>query len=362
MYCKKCGFEIKENDTKCPFCNHNVSEEFSSNVIVEKPKEEHYFKEDVKKQEYVNISKNSNIVGIKNKLGYLELKTQFWHHILIASVGYLLMNIILILIGRAMVSAYVSNGMDFSCIGVDGDMSSCPIEISSTYMLISCVAQVVAELLIVVATSLIFMKYLKPFFKQFKERKTWKWVGIGFGLMYGLNMIYSIILQILNQTSTSTNQDLVNQTIFNNPLLGFLFVVIAAPLFEEIIFRFGIFRAFTGKDKKREIIGIVVTTLLFAFVHMTATFETAFEDMANPNWELFFSDMLSLPAYLIGAFSLTFAYYKSKKLLVPMLMHMAWNFMAFVGIIATGVMEPNQSAQVFINLFNTIIETLTRLF
>ena len=38
-----------------------------------------------------------------------------------------------------------------------------------------------------------------------------------------------------------------------------------------------------------------------------------------------------------------------------MLMHMAWNFMAFVGIIATGVMEPNQSAQVFINLLKNAI-------
>ena len=366
MYCKKCGFKIPENETKCPFCNHDVNEEVSSAVIKETIKEE--YKEEVvvdkpvEKQEYVNINKTADIVGIRNKLGYLELKTQFWHHVLIACLGYLLMNVSLILIARMMVSAYVSNGMDFSCINSEAGIQSCPIEVSSAYMIISCVSQVIAELLIVVVTALIFMKYLKPFFKQFKDSKTWKWVGIGFGLMYGLNLVYSILLQLFEQTSTSTNQDLVNQTIFNNPVLGFLFVVIAAPLFEEIIFRFGIFRAFTGKGKKREIIGIVVTTLLFAFVHMTPTLEAAFVDISNPDWKLFFTDMLSLPAYLIGAFSLTFAYYKSKNLLTSMLMHMAWNFIAFVGIITTGVIEPNQSTQVIVNLFNTIVETLTRLF
>jgi hypothetical protein len=41
---------------------------------------------------------------------------------------------------------------------------------------------------------------------------------------------------------------------------------------------------------------------------------------------------------------------------------MAWNFIAFVGIISTGIIDPSQSTQVIVNLFNTIVETLTRLF
>lgn len=366
MYCKKCGFKLSEDATKCPFCNQSVNEEPSTKVIYKKEviesKKETTVKEEVNKQEYVNVNKKKHIVGLKNKLGYLELKTQFWHHVLIACVGYLLMNVALLLIAKTMISAYVSNGMDFSCINSEAGIESCPVDVTSAYMVISCVAQVVAELLVVGIVSLIFMKYLKPFFNQLKNGQTWKWIGISFGLMYGLNLIYSIFLQLFDQTGSSTNQDLVNQTIFNNPVLGFLFVVIAAPLFEEIIFRFGIFRAFTGKGKKREIAGVVITTLLFALVHMTATFETVFADMSNINWELFWSDMLSLPSYLIGAFCLTFAYYKSKSLIVPMIMHIAWNFMAFISIIGTSAINPEESTQVIVNLFNIVVETLTRLF
>ena len=162
--------------------------------------------------------------------------------------------------------------------------------------------------------------------------------------MYGLTLVYSILLEVFKLTSTSTNQDAVNNIIVENPILGFLFVVVAAPLFEEIIFRFGVFRAFTNKSKKTEIIGLVVTTLLFAFVHMTATFEMTFADPSNPDGELLKSDMLSLPSYLIGAFSLTFAYYKSKNLITPMLMHMAWNLIGFIGIIGTGALEGLESS------------------
>ena len=44
------------------------------------------------------------------------------------------------------------------------------------------------------------------------------------------------------------------------------FVVIAAPLFEEIIFRFGVFRCFVAKDnKKTGIIGLIVTTILLQY-------------------------------------------------------------------------------------------------
>ena len=92
---------------------------------------------------------------------------------------------------------------------------------------------------------------------------------------------------------------------------------------------------------------------------MEATFTNAFADAANPDWELFKSDMLSLPSYLIGAFALTFVYYKSKNLLAPMLVHMAWNFLAYISILSIGSID---TSEVIINFILNIIETLTRLF
>lgn len=376
MYCKKCGFKLEENATVCPFCNHDVNEK--EEVVEKKVKTTYHYSEvnkDIKEvketikevkvepaKEYININKTNKkkVVGLRSELGYLNLNTQFWHHTLIASVGYIVMYFLIVFIGRGLVSSYKEAGMDFSCVNPDtGDMSACPIEITTAYVKISCIAQVVAELLVISMIALLFFRHLVPFFKQFKQKQTWKWYGIGFGLMYGLTLIYSIVLQLFNLESTSTNQDAVNTTILNNPLLGFVFVVIAAPLFEELIFRFGVFRTFAFKNKKTEIIGIIITTILFAAVHMEATFISVFEDMSNPNWELLKSDMLSLPTYLIGAFALTFIYYKSKNLLASMLVHMTWNFMAFIAIVGTSfIPETEVIKSVALNIF----ETLTRLF
>ena len=376
MYCKKCGFELQAHNTKCPFCNHPVEIEIvpvvnkeevkkveEEEILIQeevKPQVEEKIVEDVKKQEYVHYSQPKMTNLKRTSLGYLNLKTQFWHHALIASIGYLAMYGFIMIIANLMIASYKSNGIDFSCIA-DDNISACLPGVYDAYMKVNVVSQVVAELLVVIAVALIFMKYLKPLFAEFKQGKTWKWVGIGFGLMYGLTIVYSIILTALDLTSSSTNQDSVNKIIFENPLLGFLFVVVAAPLFEEIIFRLGIFRIFTNKGKKLEIAGVVITTLLFAFVHMTATVEAVFADINNPDWELLKSDLLSVPSYLICAFCLTFAYYKSKNLITPMLMHMAWNFMAFISIIGTAGIAP-ETGSIISNIFNLITETLTRLF
>ena len=372
MYCKKCGYKLNESDSRCPFCNHPVNEEIetvvfsikkANNVEAQKEvvKEEEPVVEDVRKQEYVNVSAPKMTYMKRNVLGYLNIKTNFIHHILIASIGYLAMYVVLILAARIMVSIYTSQGIDFSCL-YDESLPACTPDVMEANLKISVISQIIAEFTIIGVVALIFIKYIKPLFSELKQGNTWKWIGIGFALMYGLTLVYSILLEVFKLTSTSTNQDAVNNIIVENPILGFLFVVVAAPLFEEIIFRLGVFRAFTNKNKKTEIIGLVVTTLLFAFVHMTATFEMTFADPSNPDWELFKSDMLSLPSYLIGAFSLTFAYYKSKNLITPMLMHMAWNFMAFISIMGTSVLDPSQSTSSIVNIFNLLTETLTRLF
>ena len=216
MYCKKCGFELQTHNTKCPFCNHPVeieivpvvnNKEFKKvereEILIQEevnPQVEEKIVEDVKKQEYVHYSKPKMTYLKRNFLGYLNLKTQFWHHALIASIGYIAMYVLIILIGRLMIASYQANGIDFSCIA-EGNLEACSPEVAGAYMKVNVVSQVVAELLIVIAVALIFMKYLKPLFAEFKDGKTWKWVGIGFGLMYGLTLIYAIILTALDLTS-----------------------------------------------------------------------------------------------------------------------------------------------------------------
>jgi membrane protease YdiL (CAAX protease family) len=266
------------------------------------------------------------------------------------------MYIINIIVGRAMISYYKSQGMDFSCIADNPEtfMEVCPIEPIQAYLKVSSLSQIIAELSVVAIVAFIFIKSIKLLFNSFKDKNTMKWYGLGLAIMYGGNYIYSMILTGLNLESTSSNQDAVNEIIFGTPLIGFLFVVIAAPLFEEIIFRFGIFRIFTHNNKKVETIGVILTTIAFAMVHMIATFSEVWADPAAPNYELLKSDLLSLPVYLIGAFGLTFAYHKSKSLATPMLMHMTYNGISFFALLLLGSL-PEETGSIIINLFHLFL-------
>ena len=117
-----------------------------------------------------------------------------------------------------------------------------------------------------------------------------------------------------------------------------MLISIVGPLFEEIIFRFGIYRTFLNKGKKLEIAGLIITTILFALIHMEATLIFTFSDITNPNWDILLADLWTLPPYLFIAFAITFTYYKSKNLFTPMILHMTWNFFQFVLIVISYVL------------------------
>ena len=412
MYCKKCGFQIPDGKSVCPFCGTNNNE--TPNQV---------------NKEYKPVDENT-MAELRNSFGYIDLKTQFFHHILIAAGGYLLMYVLMLVASTIAIAIY-SNKYDFSCMNENAQ--ACSIAVKNVYTKISSIGQVVAELLVVAILVIIFRKHLKTFFKEAKDKVTWKYFGIGLAIMYGGNMVYNMLITILGLSSTSSNQNAVNEVIFGAPLLGFLFVVLAAPLFEEIIFRFGIFRSFTFKNKKLEKIGVFLTALIFASVHMVATFQTVAKgpvcmvelsgeiyenaeksylidnnldhkiivydkDMnvlkevnvkADTNdfkngtsislanykyhkgdklylsidgkmieekigvtniespvptyyynysaYDVLSSDLLSFPTYLIGAFALTYACYKSKNLITSILMHMTYNGLSFFLIILMGI-------------------------
>lgn len=339
MYCKKCGFNLADGAKICSFCGQKVDKndyieaqsEQTSETINEKTNEQPINQDYEQPKEYERVE-SKTIDLLRNENGFIDINTKWWIHLLIASGGYLFLEIFSIIFGRILFKISMSKGNDFSCVYGEEGVAGCPVEIRNLYNKIASIDQVVGELLLIAIIAIIFHNFLKIFFSEAKQKQTWKWFGIGLGINYGGNILYNMILTAANANATSSNQDSVNELLFGSPLLGFLFVVIAAPLFEEIIFRFGIFRIFTFKSKKLAIVGIALTAFLFASVHFIATFQEAFADPANPNYEILKSDLLSLPIYLLGGVCLTLTYYKSKNLLASMSVHMTINFVSFVSI------------------------------
>jgi membrane protease YdiL (CAAX protease family) len=214
-----------------------------------------------KKKEKVSI-------GLRNELGYLNLNTRFWQHLLIAIGGYFLMTILISLISKALLTFYISKGMDFSCIIGGESTGVCNQESLFVYQKITMLSQVLAQLSIVAIVVAIFYKHLASLFKQAKEKKTWIWFAIGLVIIAIFDLSYAQILKSLGLDNASSNQEAVIAIAKSFPFIGFLLISIVGPLFEEVIFRFGIYRTFLNKGKKLEIAGLIITTILFALIHI----------------------------------------------------------------------------------------------
>ena len=306
MNCIYCGHELSDDDKTCPVCG-NVNK---------------YYK-DVRNQEYRRYgSKDDTPAMGRLSNGYVDLKTKWYNHLLIA-LAYIAMNVLTLFIARV----YIKSNSAYGCY-VD---QSCSDEIKSQASNDMTIIQVLVEIALILIIAFIFIKKWKYFFKELGQGKTWMWFGIGIGVIFGFNIVYNMFLQALGKGSDNTNQESVMEFIFSKPMWAFMFVCIAAPLFEELVFRFGVFRAFCS-SKKMQIIGIIVTSLLFAGIHMVATFEEVFSGEGAPNYQLLWDDLLTFPSYIAGALVLTFSYYKTKNLATPILIHIANNFISYISI------------------------------
>lgn len=127
-----------------------------------------------------------------------------------------------------------------------------------------------------------------------------------------ISFIMSLLIQIINGESTTTNEVLI-QTIFSdaNPYLLFLLIAISGPIIEEFIFRGGII-GYIFKDYPK--IGLVSSSILFGALHQA-------------------SDPLNFLLYFLMGFCLGFCYLKTKRIEVSIAIHFINNAMAALAMI-----------------------------
>lgn len=177
------------------------------------------------------------------------------------------------------------------------------------------IAQVIAGLIVVVATCFIIgkrkiIKILKGFTLN-NLGKALTFVGITWVAMILVGYIETAIFG--NEEITSSNQESVESIIHNYKLLGFIFVAVMAPIVEEIIFRYFIFRGMQQKTKT--VYAFIITVASFVAIHYLASI------LAGTLLE----DLKSILGYIVPAFLMTFLYYKNKNLATPIMFHMAYN-------------------------------------
>jgi uncharacterized protein len=144
-----------------------------------------------------------------------------------------------------------------------------------------------------------------------------KGLGLAFLLKFGLG-IYTVVLKSLGFShedfltiTASVNDDIISVNTFYSPLLGFLFVVILVPIYEEILFR-GIFLSACQRNM-RFILANALQSLVFALIHQR---------------------LMLIPFYF--AFGYVAGHFRQKtgSMVTGVSMHMTNNLIAFLAMLA----------------------------
>lgn len=144
-------------------------------------------------------------------------------------------------------------------------------------------------------------------------------------ILIGVNVCISIIYEIFDLQLVGANEDSINDTINTAPVIAkilfILYVLIGAPILEELVFRGVVINH--NDTRIVNIIGAVLISLLFAFLHYSASYDADLKTFTDP-----FS--VFIPYFMM---SLVFcaSYIKSDfNLLIPIGVHMLNNIQALV--------------------------------
>ena len=132
---------------------------------------------------------------------------------------------------------------------------------------------------------------------SFKEHKSIiNGIAIGI-LIVTLTLCYNLIVNNFIKTGANLNEQSVDSLVYREPVLSFFVIVIIAPIFEEYVYRFGLFGFFKDINPK---LAYIITIIVFALIHFNVS--------DDPN--IMLNELLNLPTYLFAALSLSFAYDK----------------------------------------------------
>ena len=137
-------------------------------------------------------------------------------------------------------------------------------------------------------------KYLKSILKTFKVVSAIGWGALAFLVMLLLLKGWTIIKDLLPEPKyLNGNEQGIRDMIRNYPTIAFFVVCVLAPICEELTYRVGLFSLCKRKNR---VLAYVVTCIVFTLLHVKYT-DTDF-----------YSEIIAVPSYLIGAIVLTCSY------------------------------------------------------
>ena len=131
------------------------------------------------------------------------------------------------------------------------------------------------------------------FFSYFKSWQPYAYGVVIFIVMFGLSLILSALLSLIQPVDPGTNQSVVELMVKNYPVISIVLLAVIGPIVEELAYRVGLFSLLSRFNK---VFAYVLTILIFSLMHI----DFMAEDIVN--------ELLNLPSYLLGAVVLTVSY------------------------------------------------------
>ena len=173
------------------------------------------------------------------------------------------------------------------------------------------VIYIINSFTILVSLSLLYFKEIKEDIKNFKLKNlsiSLKYYIIGLTIYF----IYQLIISKTITTIIPSNEEMVRNLFKANIFIAFISACFLAPILEEILFRFTLFKCTNNKY-----IFLLTSSILFSLFHVTNLQSIV---------QIFF-----LCSYLILSFTLSYILYKSKNICNSILVHSIHNlFMALL--------------------------------
>ena len=185
-----------------------------------------------------------------------------------------------------------------------------------------------------IAVMLIFIvlfsfKVVSKLVKSTFSKKAFKYAIFGALTIIIFSFIYNYItVNLLNLVSDSNaNQLGVEEMIVNQPVISFIIVCIAAPLIEELTYRYSLFGSIYKNNKK---LAYIASAILFMGLHSVSSFVMAASEGSSIN---IIEELITLPPYAFSGIVLAYIYAKSKLLGSAIGAHFINNFISYSLII-----------------------------
>lgn len=171
-------------------------------------------------------------------------------------------------------------------------------------------------------------KYLLNYLTDFKNN--WKKLSleiiIGIGIFFGVNVLSSLFIDLLQIESESANEEaIINMLHGDYRIIITFIIIILGPLCEEIVFRHSFFALF--KKNANKWAKILISGAIFGGIHFIMTIIEYLS--AGVEFELILTEFLLGLTYIASGVALGYIYSRSKENLVPVLIiHILNNLIA----------------------------------